>query len=149
MADVKKSIKISFIILLIMTILALVYGLITLITPQIIVMRSFQGFTGMSWADFAASNQTVAGYILVLETMAGGLGLAAVIGGLIVLFAAFRKAEKWAWFYMLIVSLVAWVNNLVANITFKNAMNTWIIIIGLVLLALGLVIPVKDFFSRE
>lgn len=149
MADVKKPVKISFVILLIMMILALIYGLMALFTPQIIIMRSFQGFIGTSWAEFAAANQAVAGYILVLERMAGGLGLAAVLGGLIVLFVAFRKAEKWAWFYILIISLIAWVNNLVANIICKNAMTTWIIIIGLVLLAVGLVIPIKVFFSRE
>jgi hypothetical protein len=149
MTDVKKSVKISFVILLIMMILALIYGLMALLTPQIIVARSFQGFVGMSWIEFASSNQIVAGYILILERMAGGLGLAAVIGGLIVLLAAFRKAEKWAWFYILIISLIAWVNNLVANIICKNVMTTWIIIIGLVLLAVGLLIPAKDFFSRE
>jgi hypothetical protein len=149
MADAKKPNKISFIILLIMMILALIYGLMALVTPQIIIVRSFQGFIGMSWAEFAAANQSVAGYIMVLERMAGGLGVAAVVGGLIVLFAAFRKSEKWAWFYILIISLIAWVNNLVANIICKNAMTTWIIIIGLVLLAVGLVIPIKDFFSKE
>ena len=149
MAEVKKSVKISFVILLIMMILALVYAFITLFMPQVIVARSFQGFTGQSFAEYAASNPTIAGYILVLERMAGGVGLALVLGGLIVLMTAFKKAEKWAWFFVLVTALIGWVNNLIANIAFKNSMTITIIVVGLILLAIGLLIPVKDFFGKK
>ncbi|MCK4941245.1 hypothetical protein KAS45_04065 [candidate division WOR-3 bacterium] len=149
MAEVKKSVKISFVILLIMMILALVYAFITLFMPQVIVARSFQGFTGQSFAEYAASSPTVAGYILVLERMAGGVGLALVLGGLIVLMTAFKKAEKWAWFFVLVTALIGWVNNLIANIAFKNSMTITIIVVGLILLAIGLLIPVKDFFGKK
>lgn len=149
MAQAKRSVQISFVILLIMMILAFVYALMATITPQIIVMRSFHGYVSTSWAEFTGSNPTVAGYIITLERMAGGLGLAVTLGGFLVLFTAFRKAEKWAWFYVLITGVIAWVNNLVANIAFKNAMTTWIIIIGLALLALGLIIPAKDFYCKK
>lgn len=148
MAEAKKSLQISFVILLIMMILAFVYALMATITPQIIVMRSFQGYVGTSWAEFVGSNPPVSGYIMILERMAGGLGLAVTLGGFLVLFTAFRKAEKWAWFYVLITGVIAWVNNLVANLAFRNAMTTWIIVIGLVLLTLGLVIPSKKFFCK-
>jgi hypothetical protein len=149
MAEVKKSVKISFVIILIMMILALVYAFMATFTPQVIVMRSFQGYTGQSFAEYAATNPTVAGYILVLERMAGGVGLALVLGALIVLFAAFKKAPKWAWFFVLVTALIAWVNNLIANIAFKNSMTITIIVIGLALLAVGLIIPAKEFLAKE
>ena len=149
MAETKKSIKMSFVILLIMMILALIYALITIFMPQIIVMRSFQGYTGQSWLEFADSNPTIAGYVLNLERMAGGIGLALALGGLIVLMTAYKKAERWAWFYILVVGVIGWVNNLIANIIFKNPVTTTIIIVGLMLIAIGLIIPAKVFLSKE
>ena len=109
MAEVKKSVKISFVIILIMMILALIYALMAMFTPQLIIMRSFQGYTGQSFAEYAVSNPEVAGFILVLERMAGGIGLALVLGALIVLMTAFKRAEKWAWFFVLVTALIAWV----------------------------------------
>lgn len=149
MADVKKSVRISFVILLIMMIVALIYAFITLFMPQVIVMRSFQGYTGQSWCEFAGSNPTLAGYILGIERMAGGLGFVISFGALFVLFTAYKKVEKWAWFYILVVGILGWVNNLVANIIFKNSMTITIIVIGLVLIVIGLLIPVKDFFGKK
>jgi len=149
MADVKQSIKISYVILFIMMILGLVYALMALISPQMVVMRSFQGFIGQSWFEFVAANPTLSKYILLIERMAGGLGLAVSIGGLFVLMTAFRKAEKWAWWYVLVVGIIAWVNNLIPNLIVKNTMNTTIIIIGLALIIIGLIIPAKDFFSKK
>ena len=78
-----------------------------------------------------------------------GVGLALVLGALIVLMTAFKKAEKWAWFFVLVTALIAWVNNLVANIAFKNSMTITIIVIGLILLALGLIIPAKEFLIKK
>jgi hypothetical protein len=149
MAEVKKSVKISFVIILIMMILALVYAFMATFMPQVIVARSFQGYTGQSFAEYAVSNPAVAGYILVLERMAGGVGLALVLGALIVLMTAFRKTEKWAWFFVLVTALIAWVNNLVANMAFKNSMTITIIVIGLILLALGLIISAKEFLTKK
>jgi hypothetical protein len=81
----KKSVQISFIILLIMTILAFVYGFIAMITPEVFVARSFQLYTQQSWNDYLSAIQVLANYMSILEGMAGGNGLAASIGGLFVL----------------------------------------------------------------
>ena len=147
MAGAKKSVKISFVILLIMLILALVYALIAVLKPEVIVARSFEGFTGKPW--YYDPVVGVGGYMITLERMAGGLGLALTLGALIVLFTAYRKVEKWAWYYMLVVGVIGWVNNLIANIASKNPTTTTIIIIGLVLIIIGLLIPVKDFFCNK
>ncbi len=149
MAEAKKSVKISFVILLIMLILALIYAIITTFMPQVIVMRSFQGYTGQSWLEFADLDPTLAGYMLNLERMAGGLGLALSLGALMVLMTAYKKTERWAWFYILVVGVIGWVNNLIANVIFKNPVTTTIIIIGLVLIFIGLIIPAKEFLSKK
>ena len=66
----------GFIILLIMTILALVYGLLATILPEIFVARSFHLYTDQSWNEYLSSSPTLANYMLILERMAGGNGLA-------------------------------------------------------------------------
>lgn len=147
--ETKKSIQVSFVILLIMTILALVYGLMAVIKPDFFVASSFQLYTEQSWNDYLGASPMLANYMLILERMAGGMGFAASIGGLFVLLTVFKKVEKWAWFYIAVVSIIGWVNTLVANIAFKNPITITIIIIGLVLLVIGLIIPAKDFLGKR
>ena len=147
--ETKKSIQVSFVILLIMMILALVYALMAVIKPDFFVARSFQLYTGQSWNDYLGASPMLANYMLILERMAGGMGFVVSIGGLIVLLSVFKKVEKSAWFYIAVVSIIGWVNILVANIAFKNPITITIIIIGLVLLVIGLIIPAKDFLSKR
>ena len=147
--ETKKSIQISFIILLIMTILALVYGLLAVIKPDLFVASSFQLYTEQSWNDYLGASPVLANYMLILERMAGGMGFAVSIGGLFVLLTVFKKVEKWAWFYMAVGSIIGWGNTLVANIAFKNPITITIIIIGLALLIIGLIIPAKDFLGKR
>ena len=80
---------------------------------------------------------------------AGGLGLAVSIGGLIVLLTTFRKGEKWAWYFILVVGIIGWVNNLIANIMFKNSTIIIVIVIGLVLIVTGLIVSAKDFLGTK
>ena len=147
--ETKKSIQISFIILLIMTVLAFVYGLLGVIKPDFFVARSFQLYTEQSWNDYLGASPTLANYILILERMAAGNGIAVSIAGLFVLLTAFKKVEKWAWFYIATVSIIGWGNVLVANIAFNNPITITIIITGLALLVIGLIIAAKDFLGER
>jgi FtsH-binding integral membrane protein len=87
--------------------------------------------------------------MLILERMAGGLGIATSIGGLFVLLTIYRKVVKWAWYYVLVVGLIGWVNNLIANILFKNSLIIMIIVAGLVLIAIGLILPARVFLCEK
>ncbi len=147
--ETKKSIQISFIILLIMTILAFVYGLLAVIKPDLFVAQSFQLYTKQSWNNYLSVSPILANYMLILERMAAGNGFAVSIGGLFVLLTVFKKVKKWAWFYIAVVSIIGWGNILVANIAFNNPITITVIIIGLFLLIIGLIIPSKDFLSKK
>jgi hypothetical protein len=147
--ETKKSVQISFIILLCMTILAFVYGLLAVIKPDLFVTRSFQLYTEQSWNDYLGANPTLANYMLILERMAAGNGFAVSIAGLFVLLTVFKKVEKWAWFFVATVSIIGWVNVLVANIAFNNPITITIITTGLALLVIGLIIPAKDFLGKN
>jgi len=147
--ETKKTVQISFIILLIMTLIALIYAIVTALKPELLASRSFSLYTGQPWNDLLTENATMANYILILERMAGGLGIAASIGGLFVLLTVFRKVEKWAWYYVLVVSIVGWGNNLLANILTKNSLIIVIILIGLSLVIVGLLLSAKIFLSQK
>ena len=147
--ETKKSIQISFIILLIMMILAFIYGLLAVIKPDLFVANSFQLYTEQSWNDYLVASPVLANYMLILERMAAGNGFATSIGGLFVLLTVFKKVEKWAWFYIAVVSIIAWGNILVANMAFNNPVTITIIILCLVLLVIGLIISAKDFLSKR
>lgn len=147
--ETKKSIQVSFVILLVMMIIALVYAVIAAVLPQLLVSRSFPLYTDLSWNDFLNTSPVHAHYMLILERMAGGLGVALSLGGIIVLAAIYRKGVKWAWYYVLVVGVIGWVNNLIANILFHNTLVIIVIVTGLVLIAIGLIIPAKDFLCEK
>jgi len=147
--ETKKSIQVSFVILLIMMIIGLIYGLTGFIKPELLVARSFQLYTGQSYSTYLAESPKLANYILILERMATGLGLVAVLGALFVLLISFKKALKWAWFYVLVCGVLAWGNNLFANAMLNNPLLIIVNIIGIVLVVIGLIIPAKDFFGKS
>jgi hypothetical protein len=147
--ETKKIVQISFVILLVMTFVALIYAVITAISPESLVSRSFPLYTGQPWNDFLTQSPTLANYMIILEREAGGLGIAVSLGGVFVLLTAFRKVEKWAWYYILVVSIIGWVNLLIANIIFKNSLIIVIIVIGLLLVVVGLIMSARVFLTNK
>ena len=147
--ETKKIVQISFIILLVMTFVALIYAVITAISPESLVSRSFPLYTGQPWNDFLTQSPTLANYMIILEREAGGLGIAVSLGGVFVLLTAFRKVEKWAWYYILVVSIIGWVNLLIANIIFNNSLIIVIIVIGLLLVVVGLIMSARVFLTNK
>jgi hypothetical protein len=147
--EAKKAIKISSVIFMIGFVLALIYALAAFIKPDLLVSRSFPLYTGLPWGDLLNESPNVAHYTLIIERMAGGLGLATVAGGFFVLFTAFRKGEKWAWYFMLVVSLIGWGNNLLGNIIMHNTLMVIIILVGILTLIAGLIISANAFLCEK
>jgi hypothetical protein len=175
MVETKRSVKISVVILLIVSILGLAYGLNTVLAPEYPWISIRGGFSNQQLRHlsplFGIDLAGASYYTDTLERMVGGLCLALTAGALIVLFTAYRKAEKWAWYYMLGVSVIGWVNTLILYWwytipslkppiihyrgeppilhAFKNPATNPVIIVGLILTVIGLLIPVKDFFRKN
>jgi len=127
----------------------LIYGVFAAVSPESFLSRSFPLYTGQPWNDFLTQSTTLANYMIILEREAGGLGIALSLGGVIVLLTAFRKVEKWAWYYILVVSIIGWVNLLIANIIFKNSLIIVIIGIGLLLVVVGLIMSARVFLTNK
>ena len=147
--ETNKAIQISFVIFMIGLVFALIYAIAAFIKPELLVSRSFPLYTGLQWDNLLNESPNIAHYTLIIERMAGGLGLATVAGGFFVLLTAFRKGEKWAWYFMLVVSLIGWGNNLLANIIMKNTLIIIIILVGILTLIAGLIISYKAFMGEK
>ena len=144
-----KSIQISSTILLIITILGLIYALLAAIMPQFFVARAFQSYAQQSWASFSEAHAHAASYVLILKRMVGVAGFGLSLGGIFILMTAYKKGQRWAWFCMLIISLIGWSNPLFSNIATHNVPAIFVCACGLMLMVIGLLIPVKAFFSKE
>jgi hypothetical protein len=145
--EIKETAKISFIILMITMIMALIVGIVATFLPDILISRSFPLYTGQQWNDLLSSNSVVGNYILIKERMMGAAWLAASICGLFVLFAGFRKAEKWAWYCVLILILIAWGAAIIEGIVFNNTPVIVIAVVALLLASTGLIMSARALIT--
>ena len=147
--ETKKTVQTSLIILLIMLIIGFIYGFFTMFLPEVLVSRSYPLYTGLSWTDFKITDPVLANYILIMLRFTGGGALACALGAGIVLFTAYRKVEKWAWYFMLVVSIIVWGNTLIGNIAYKNPVTITICVVGLLLVAIALIISARAFLGEK
>lgn len=148
MAQENKSIKIAVIILLIMLVYTKVFSLIGIVSPDIFAVRIFPGYAGQYWSDFVASSPKLADHHRVTASLAGGFALSGVIAGFFVLLTAFRKGEKWAWYCLLFISFIAWINMLIFGIFSKDPITIIMYCVGLVLFIIGIIIPAKAILGK-
>ena len=139
--------KVSTVILLIMLVFGGVYSLMLIFTPKMILSSGFEAETGEQLEDIQNANYLK---VMVSEMMnMGVLGLSAVISAIFILFAAFRKAEKWAWWALLVTGVLAWGYGSIYNIITGDMLNSLLHLIGIVIFLVGLLLPVKAFFAKK
>jgi hypothetical protein len=149
MTNSKSSARIGFVLLLVMSILAIAYSVFAVGYPDFFLKRSCPGYTGQAWMDLAAASPGPAVYIRALQRYVGGFGLALTIGALIVLLGAFKKGEKWAWVYFLIAGAGGWLINIIYHIFSKSSLGLAMNLVGIGVVILALIITAKDFFGKK
>ena len=138
--------RVSVIILIVMLAYAGIYSLMNSIAPKVIMGNSFKAITGKTF-----DSVTDVGYLKTLSISHRYMGvyaLVTVILGFFILFAAFRKAQTWAWWSMLIGGGIMWLWGLINTIAIVDVVNLIGHIIGIVLLLVGVLLPVKVFFAK-
>jgi hypothetical protein len=138
--------KVGTILLAICLIFSTVYGLVLAISPATLASNSLE----VRGATLEGVKDTPAGDAFIVQTR--HLGVFAVcisIALFFVLFAAFNKGASWAWWAFLIVGGIAWLYGLITQIMEGDMLNTTLHIIGIVILAFGLLLPVKEFFTKK
>ncbi len=144
-----KTLKISWIILLVVHCFVIISGLIMAFAPTFFLVGEFQGYTGQQWVEFAESNPKATAFFL-LEGTQGGLfmttfGIALVI---ITLFA-YRKGEKWAWYLFLMCNTLEWGSSLGCNIPTGNMQLVAAAGVLLLIAYIGLAIGVNPLLKES
>ena len=134
-------------ILLIMLAYGGVYSVINIFVPEILIRGKFQKKTGESFDDI--KNESFADVYLLANRYVGIFALTTVISGFFVLFAGFRKKEKWAWWGFLAIGGIVWIWGLVNGLIIGDALYLILQFVGLALFTAGILTPVKVFFEKK
>lgn len=84
-----------------------------------ILPAAYEGYSGGSWSELANASPLIAGYMKVLYRMYGAYCLLFGVMGSAIAVTAFRRAEPWAWWTLLVGNTVA----LVSAITMDRMVN--------------------------
>lgn len=139
--------KAAVIILIVMLAYAGIYSLMSIFVPTVAMKSALTATTGKTIDD--ARKDGYLNALMVDQIKIGAFALATVVSGFFVLFAAFRKTQKWAWYAFLFAGGIAWLNGLITAIATRDMMNILLQIIGVVIFLVGLLIPIKVFFSKK
>ena len=143
-----KSLKASWILLLIVSCVVIIFALMTLFAPKEFSANDFQSFTGQQLSDFKASNPQVFSYMSMGAFEGGIYLLLAGISAVFLTLFAYRKGEKWAWYLALILNTIGWGGAIRANL-YTGDMIT--VVIGIVFLAIayvGIAIGAKTILKK-
>jgi len=78
-----------------------------------ILPAGFEGYTGGSWQQLAATSPEAAGYVTLLFRMYGIYVVAFSMMAIAIAAYALRRGERWAWWTLLAGNTVAWVSAMI------------------------------------
>jgi hypothetical protein len=137
--------KVAVIILVIIFGYSFVVSLMDIIAPKLAMGSMLNALTGET-LDNVPANYLKA---IKISTMSSGIcALSGSIVSLFVLFVSFRKAQKWAWWALLIGGCVTGIGGMILPISIGDKMYSLIYIIGVVIFLVGIFLPIKAFFTK-
>ena len=138
--------KVSVVILVVMLAYGGIYSLMSILVPTVVMKSALEAAIGKTLDD--AKNDGYSRSLTVSQRNTGVFALASITSGFFVLFAAFRKSQKWAWWAFLVVGGIAWIGGLIVTIAIGDNTNMLMQLIGLVIFLVGILLPVKVFFAK-
>ena len=139
-------IKVSTIIIAVLFALSSVYDIVLLIDPTIVLEGDFRAVTGKDYREVLDSDTVKVSNLHIRHMEV--FGVTATILGFFVLFAAFRKGERWAWLALLIAGFICWGFGTVVNLVVGNMFDATFFVVGLAVYLVAIFLPVRKFFPR-
>ena len=139
--------KTSSVILFIGVLFAALYSLVIIVSPQTVANATLKARSDTNLANI--QDPGAADAILVETRHMGVFGFCISLAMFFVLFAGFKKGQKWAWWAFLIVAGIAWLFGLVMQIIEGDVMNLVGHLIGTALWLIGILLPIKGFFPKK
>ena len=138
-------VRVSTVILFILFFVGAGYSIVIIVVPTMVLEGDFQAMTGKSYEEILAPEAVRVSVVHIrhMEVFA----ITTTVSGFFILFAGFRKAEKWAWWAMLVMGGIAWGYGAVLNVVIGNTFDSAVFLVGLVVFLVALFLPVKKFFT--
>lgn len=140
-------VKVSTVIIAVVLALSVVWSVIILVSPTMILEGDSQAVAGTSYQELMAPGAVAVALLYVRHMQV--FALTAAIGGAFILFAAFRKGERWAWWAMLAITVIAWGFGTAINLVIANFVDFIPFAVGLVVSFVALFMPFKTFFPAK
>jgi hypothetical protein len=138
--------KVAVVILTVMLAYAAIYSLMALIVPKVTLKSSIQASIGKT-IDDVQNDGYLKAFTPIMRHL-GGVSLSQLIASFFILFIGFQKAQRWAWFAILIIGCVGWGIGLIINIVIGDMTHITLHIIGVVMFLVGILLPIKSFFLK-
>jgi hypothetical protein len=139
--------KAGTIILLVLLIVAGAYSVVDFVAPWSTLEGDFRAVTGEGY-DAVGESGAIAVAVLYLRHLSV-LSLTAAIASIFILLTGFRRGQRWAWWALLVTGILGWGFGTVINLLIGNTFDFATHLAGLVWLLVGLLLPIKTFFTRR
>jgi hypothetical protein len=138
-------VRVSTVILFVLFVLAAGYSIMAIFAPAIVLEADFQAITGKSYEEILSPEalRVSVSHIRHMEVFA----VTTIVAGFFILFAGFRKAERWAWWAMLVIGVIAWGYGAVINVLNGNTLDSVVFLVGSVVFLVALFLPIKKFMA--
>ena len=146
--------RVAWILMLLADVGLLAWGAMAAIAPEHllgpgsapILHAEYEGFTGNSWSELAGTSPMTAGFMTLVFRMYGIYGVAFALLAIAITVTAFRRADGWAWWALLVGNTLAFVAAMTYDWT-VNAIGpfelTEYLGLGAIYLALVVTVPWK------
>jgi hypothetical protein len=129
---------------------AVVMSLLWIFVTEIVFVSDFLGYTGQSFAEYSLSAPRFAEIYIITKKL---VGLMILVSGVLTLFIThygYSRGERWAWYALLSVGVLLW-GSLIGYRVYIGYVAPSIVtlVVGLLLTAVGLAIPAREFLGGE
>ena len=143
-----RSLKASWIMLMIPYIVLLLLGLALTVAPGLFIGQGYKSFLGQSWSDLVASNNNLSLYISLHFRLLGVMFVTQSILLIGITLTAYRKGEKWTWYVFLGGNTLGWGSGLALDAIQGLKANVIIEAIILLIVYVGLAISAKAMLTK-
>jgi len=140
-------VKVSTIILFALLVLSSVYSIVLFAVPTIVLEGDYQAITGNSYRDVLSPEAVRVSVAQIRHMMVFSTIIR--VAAFFIVFAGFRKAQRWAWWAMLVVGGTDCIYGAVVNVLHGNTQDSAAFLFALVVLLVALFLPIREFMSKR
>lgn len=143
-----KLLKASWTIYTVAIIIGMLVCVINIVTP-LFLGGIFESYIGQSWTGFTQREPRLAILFQYLERLNACEYLLGLVGTLFIVFAAYRKAQKWAWIWLVIATVLDSGIFAVFGSIFSDPVGIALGILSLCIGLFALLLPVKEIWGAK